>query len=108
MGLVSGYISIGLIGFFTCLSVELGHQNSVSNLYIADTLVNGVTDRLMYFSYITLMTIGYGDIYPLTAIAQKATMFISLAGQFYLVIITAIVVGKYVNQKSMQTPDKKG
>jgi voltage-gated potassium channel len=46
------------------------------------------------------MTIGYGDISPITPIAQKATIFIGLIGQFYLVVLTAIVVGKYINQKS--------
>ncbi|WP_296314158.1 ion channel [Winogradskyella sp. UBA3174] len=47
----------------------------------------------------TLMTIGYGDILPVTPIAQKASIFIGLIGQFYLVILTAIVVSKYINQK---------
>ena len=54
----------------------------------------------MYYSYITLMTIGYGDILPITPIAQKAAIFIGLIGQFYLVVLTAIVVGKYINQSS--------
>jgi hypothetical protein len=42
------------------------------------------------------MTIGYGDIIPITVIAQKATMFIALMGQFYMVIVTAVVVEKYM------------
>jgi hypothetical protein len=52
----------------------------------------------MYFSYVTLLTIGYGDIYPISRIAHKASLLIGLAGQLYLVIITSIVVGKYINQ----------
>jgi len=50
----------------------------------------------MYYTYITLMTIGYGDISPATPLAKKAAVFIGLWGQFYLVIITAVVVGKYI------------
>ncbi len=57
-----------------------------------------IVEQLMYFSYITLMKIGYGDILPVTPNAYKAPMFISLISQFYLVILTAIVVGKYLNQ----------
>ena len=64
-----------------------------------------IVEQLMYFSYITLMTIGYGDILPVTPIAHKAAMFIGLIGQFYLVILTAIVVGKFINQ-SAQTKEK--
>ncbi len=93
-GLVSGYISLGLIGFFICLSIEMAYPNSFSGL------IGGIsiTENLMYYSYITLLTIGYGDILPITALAHKAAILIGLMGQIYLVVITAIVVGKYINQ----------
>lgn len=100
LGLISGYISLGLLSFFMCLTIEIIQPNSFSGF------VNGVgtdmTEQLMYYSYITLMTIGYGDILPVTPIAQKAAVFIGLIGQFYLVILTAIVVGKYINQSTYQ------
>ncbi len=54
----------------------------------------------MYFSYITLTTIGYGDILTITILARKASILIGLVGQMYLVVITAIVVGKYIKQSS--------
>jgi hypothetical protein len=57
------------------------------------------SDSLLYFSFITLMTIGYGEILPATATAQKASILLGLMGQFYLVIITAVVVGKYMKYK---------
>ncbi|OUS02845.1 hypothetical protein A9Q86_01995 [Flavobacteriales bacterium 33_180_T64] len=98
-GLISGYIALGLIGFFICLSIEMAHPNSFEGL-----LANApLTDSLMYYSYITLLTIGYGDILPVTSLAQKATILIGLVGQIYLVVITAIVVGKYINQSSHKT-----
>ncbi len=95
-GLVSGYISLGLIGFFICLSIEMAYPNSFSGL------IEGIsiTENLMYYSYITLLTIGYGDILPISALAHKAAILIGLMGQIYLVVITAIVVGKYINQSS--------
>ena len=97
-GLVSGYISLGLIGFFICLSIEMVYPNSFSGL------IDGIsiTENLMYYSYITLLTIGYGDILPVSALAHKADILIGLMGQIYLVVITAIVVGKYINQLSIK------
>lgn len=95
-GLISGYISLGFIGFFIYLSVDLWYPNSFNGL----STVFDHTEELMYFSYITLMSIGYGDITPITPTAQKATIFIGLMGQFYLVIITAIIVGKYISQSN--------
>lgn len=97
-GLVSGYISLGLIGFFICLSIELVNPNSFQGL-LSDI---SITENLMYYSYITLLTIGYGDILPVTPLAQKAAILIGLIGQVYLVVITAIVVGKYISQNEIE------
>jgi len=98
LGLISGYVSLGLIGFFICLSIEMAHPNSFQGLLIAGVGSDILTDRLMYYSYITLLTIGYGDIIPTTPLAQKAAVLVGIMGQFYLVIITATIVGKYINQ----------
>ncbi|WP_068475302.1 ion channel [Saccharicrinis aurantiacus] len=100
-GLISGFISLGLIGFLLFISIEIIHPNSFSDSNVVNGMSINITERLMYYSYITLMTIGYGDILPVTLIAQKATILIGLLGQFYLVIITAVVVGKFVNQKQI-------
>jgi hypothetical protein len=99
IGLISGYVSLGLIGFFVCLSIEMIYPNSFHISQIGDNSFKySILDNMMYFSYVTLLTIGYGDIYPISRIAHKASLLIGLAGQLYLVIITSIVVGKYINQ----------
>ncbi|GAA4275763.1 two pore domain potassium channel family protein [Aquimarina mytili] len=98
-GLISGYISLGLISFFICLSIELAHPGSFTGLLATVNQPEILTERLMYYSYITLLTIGYGEIVPITSLAQKAAILIGMMGQFYLVILTAVVVGKYINQK---------
>ena len=96
--MVSGYITLGLVGYFILMSVEMTYPGSFGSSLFADALsINEKADSLLYYSYITLMTIGYGEILPLTTVAQKAAILIGLMGQFYMVIITAVVVGKYIN-----------
>ncbi|WP_299429931.1 ion channel [uncultured Maribacter sp.] len=104
-GLISGFISLGLIGFFICMSIELTNPNSFEGGLLAMQGVqpNALTEQLMYFSFITMMSIGYGDILPITPLAQKAAILIGLIGQFYLVVITAVVVGKFINQKGVKS-----
>lgn len=97
-GLISGYISLGLIGFFIFMTIELINPNSFEGFRNLTEHADALTEQVMYFSYITLLTIGYGDILPVTSLAQKATILIGLMGQIYLVVLTAIVVGKYINQ----------
>lgn len=98
IGLMSAYLSLGLLAFFMFLSIELIHPSSFSGSAMIGTIAQK-SDALLYFSYITLLTIGYGDIVPLTPIAQKATVLTGLIGQFYIVVITAVVVEKYIMNK---------
>ncbi|GGG59619.1 ion channel [Bizionia arctica] len=100
-GLMSGYVCIGLLGFFVFFSIELASPNSFYGLTKGATIAENI-DSLMYFSYITLMTIGYGDITPISNVAQKATMLFAMMGQFYLVIVTAVVVEKYIRHSNLK------
>ena len=103
LGMISGFVSLGLIGFFIYMSIELTHTNSFEGglLHMQESHPNTLTEQLMYFSFITLLTIGYGDIAPITPLAQKASILLGLVGQFYLVIVTAVVVGKFINQNNL-------
>jgi len=99
-GVISGYISLGLIGFFLCLAIELSHPNSYTGIYSTVQEPQIWTESLMYYSYVTLLTIGYGEITPITSVAKKTSILIGLMGQFYLVIVTAIIVGKFISQST--------
>jgi hypothetical protein len=48
---------------------------------------------LLYFSVITLATVGYGDITPATEVARAVVVLEALTGQLYLVSVVAAVVG---------------
>jgi len=55
---------------------------------------------LAYYTLITLTTTGYGDIVPQTELARSLSLVISIAGQFYVAVIVAILVGKYSSNTS--------
>ena len=76
------------------------NPGSFQGTLMGNTRIDQWTDSMLYYAYITLLTIGYGDILPTTAIAQKAAVLVGLIGQFYLVIITAVVVEKYIKHSS--------
>jgi Ion channel len=60
---------------------------------------------LGYFSLITLSTVGYGDITPLTTQARFAAAAEGITGQFYLAILVARLVGMQMSQSSNQPPN---
>jgi len=91
----SGFIMLGFIGSFIFTMIEVANPGSFSNLGPDDIKYQ----NLNYFSFVSLLTIGYGDIAPLTQIAKKVSVLLGLAANFYLTFVTAIVIGKYLNEK---------
>ncbi len=57
---------------------------------------------LLYYSFVTLATLGYGDITPVTPPAQSLAALESITGQFYLAVLVARLVGIYISNKSKQ------
>jgi hypothetical protein len=55
---------------------------------------------MVYFSFVTLTTLGYGDIHPKSEAARVLAMLEAVLGQLYLVILVARMVGLYTAQES--------
>lgn len=55
--------------------------------------------ELLYYSYVTLSTLGYGDITPVTPIARTLAFLEALFGQFYIAILVASFVGMHLSTK---------
>ena len=55
--------------------------------------------KLLYFSFVTLTTLGYGDIAPRGDLAQMFAVSEALIGQLYLTIFVARLVALYVGRR---------
>jgi hypothetical protein len=55
---------------------------------------------LVYFSSITLTSIGFGDITPNTHYTKLITSFFGIAGQFYSVVLVGILISKFTSNNS--------
>ncbi|MGB5847163.1 MAG: ion channel [Ignavibacteriaceae bacterium] len=56
----------------------------------------------IYFSFVTMMTLGYGDITSVLSLVKSMTLLVSISGQLYLTILVAMVGGKLLSN-----PDSK-
>jgi len=54
--------------------------------------------ELLYFSYVTLATLGYGDVVPLTDGARSLAVLESLCGTIYMAILVARLIGLHRSQ----------
>jgi hypothetical protein len=55
---------------------------------------------LVYFSSITLTSIGFGDILPNTYYTKLIASFFGIAGQFYSVVLVGIIISKFTSNTS--------
>ncbi len=89
---VNIYFLIGIVGAVVLRSLYLTDPSSID---IANKDVLHSTD-LVYFSFETITTLGYGDITPISPLAKSIAIFLSFAGQLYLTFIIALLIGKYL------------
>jgi hypothetical protein len=53
-----------------------------------------------YYSFVTITTLGYGDITPVSEVAKAFSVLEAVCGQLYLVVVVAWLVGMHVAGKS--------
>jgi voltage-gated potassium channel len=100
-GAICGYLLLGIIGSLLFFAVEIAWPGSFhlpapdGGPHESGELNRGV---LTYFSFITLTTVGYGDITPATPLARTMTWIVAVSGQFYLAILVAGLIGFKVSQ----------
>jgi hypothetical protein len=98
-GAVAAYLMIGLSGSFYALLIET--INPGAFLSGGESLPReGLANALIYYSMVSLSTIGYGDITPSIPIARSLSLGIGLLGQIYLTVLVAMLVGKFLNDKA--------
>ncbi len=71
------------------------------SMYYGGANVGGFTTADgLYFSFVTLATLGYGDFVPKTEVARGLAILEAVAGQLYLAVMVARLVSLYVSGSS--------
>jgi hypothetical protein len=65
---------------------------------------DGTDLELVYFSFITLATVGYGDFTPATDVMRMLAVIEAFTGQLYLVTVLALVVGNIGRERRRARP----
>jgi voltage-gated potassium channel len=102
---ISGYLLLGLV--FSIIVSAAWHRDPASFNFPVDMIKDSARKQYsepLYFSFITLTTTGFGDFLPLKPYSRAITTMIAVAGQLYIAVIVAMLVGKFAasqeNQKS--------
>jgi hypothetical protein len=101
IGGIAGYL---LIGYTWTFAYQLVVQQAPGAIHfeagVADT-PSRQPNHLIYFSFITLTTVGYGDVRPVHPVVRSLAVAEALVGQLYLAILIASLVGMALQAKSV-------
>jgi voltage-gated potassium channel len=87
MGALTIYLLAGLIFGFAYSTMD-----AIAGTPVLSHLGANKHPEEVYFSFITLTTVGYGDIAPITSASRMTSVLEALFGQLYLVTIVAVIV----------------
>lgn len=87
---ISGYILIGLTWASVFTVLESMAPGSFKDTVLPDTVMNFPV--MIYYSFVTLATLGYGDIVPMTQEARGLVIMEVLTGVLYMAILISRLV----------------
>jgi len=98
IGAVCIYLLLGLIWAVAYTLIEIAQPGSFSGL--SDTGgASGWDPSWLYFSFVTMTTLGYGDLLPLSATARMFAYMQAVFGQFYIAVLVAGLVSAYISAR---------
>jgi hypothetical protein len=62
---------------------------------------------LLYFSFVTLTTVGFGDVAPLSLLSRRLAVFEAAMGNVYMAVIIAMIVGRYMQMQGKQNSESE-
>jgi hypothetical protein len=84
------YVLIGLLFAY----LDIAYQLLGGTSYFAQSGHHGPSD-FVYFSFITMTTVGYGDLSPANGLPRTTAVLEALAGQIFLVVLVSRLVAMY-------------
>jgi hypothetical protein len=91
------YFLVAFLWVYLYRSVALLNPEAF-NWSLAETSLADQRYTLVYFSFVTITTLGYGDISPASNMARSLSILEAVIGQLYIAIIIARLVGIQISQ----------
>ena len=93
-GAAGGYVHLGLTGGVIATMMQHHNPTSFSLGSVLDH--ESILERLIYFSYITVSTLGYGDVLPTNVYAERFVVLLGISSTLYVSLLVAILLGRFV------------
>lgn len=105
IGSITLYMLLGNIWTVLYLMLLVFDPDAFGGLHITDWQEGFA--RVAYFSFVTLTTLGYGDITPQTPVAQFFVYMEAIAGVFYMAVVVSSIVAMRLQSLQHNREEKK-
>jgi voltage-gated potassium channel len=103
---VNVYLLIGLV-FSLLAAVTAGAWPGYFTAAASGAALDPVAGfhDFVYYAFITMATVGYGDIVPATDPARALAVLMAVTGPLYMALVIAVLVGKYAGTSERNADD---
>jgi voltage-gated potassium channel Kch len=103
LGSVCAYLLLGMTWTMVCILIQIFVPGSYA--VGGEPLViggggRGVYPDFIYYSFVTLTTLGYGDMLPLSPPARSMAVLEAVVGQMFIAVLVARLVGLQIASSS--------
>lgn len=101
-GAISGYLLMGIVWALLYTTVEYVHPGAFKfglnghDVYRSPYAHPYYFVHFIYYSFVTLTTLGYGDILPINPVARALASLEAVFGQLYVAVLIARLVGLHI------------
>jgi voltage-gated potassium channel len=94
----AGYVHLGLTAGQAATFLEVMRPGS----FHLGVMLPGeeLLERLNYYAFVTMGSIGYGDVLPVTPLAEFYAVAVSLAGTLYVSLMIGLLLSRYINDQA--------
>jgi len=101
IGAICVYLMLGVIWSIAYSIVEFAQPGSFAGL--AEAAQTAWEHDWVYFSFVTITTLGYGDVLPVSTTARSMALAEAVVGQFYIAVLVAGLVSAYISARPSQS-----
>jgi hypothetical protein len=101
-GIFASVVTYELIGLLFAQIYTMLTLANPASLHLPDSVPTSralMQIEMIYFSFATLTTVGYGDIVADSSFARSIAIIEAMVGQFYVAVVVAVLVSAFVAQR---------
>lgn len=104
-GAIAVYLLLGLLWALVYGVISATDPSAFKGLESFNLEESGAQQDFIYFSFVTLTTLGYGDMSPVSPMAKTLAWFEAVFGQLFLAVTIARLVSLEIAHKEQLPPD---